>query len=40
VIDGKYYTGGQLMKIGLPINPLWGDGVSRLFYLTIETADA
>lgn len=38
-IDGKFYTGGQLMKIGLPIRPMWGDGVSQLLHLTIEIAD-
>ncbi len=38
-LDGKCYTGGQLMKIGLPVPPLWGDGVSSLFYLTIEMTE-
>ena len=35
----KLYTGGQLMKIGLPIDPLWGDGTSRLFHLTLEVSE-
>lgn len=35
----KSYTGGQLMKIGLPLEPLWGDGTSRLLHLTLETSD-
>lgn len=38
-LEGKVYTGGQLMRIGLPIEPLWGDGVSRLLHLTIEITE-
>ena len=40
LFEGKRYTGGQLMKIGLPIAPMWGDGVSRLLHITLEPPDS
>jgi len=39
LFDEKLYTGSQLMKIGLPIAPMWGDGVSTLLYLTAENKE-
>ena len=39
LLNGKYYTGGQLIKIGLPVEPMWGDGTSRLFHLTLESTE-
>ena len=35
-LDEKYYTGIQLMRIGLPLESMWGDGVSQLLYLKLR----
>ncbi|MBR1530102.1 MAG: alpha-galactosidase [Oscillospiraceae bacterium] len=39
IFDGKVYTGSQLMRIGIPVPLMWGDGVSSLLYLTAENKE-